>query len=283
MAVKIMQKRNSILCPNCRKLISADESMCPYCNILRPGSKFKNNIFVSGISDPKQLALAVIWLNVGMYVLSLICSGTQIGLTMNPLGALSPSNESIIVLGATGTIPIDRFARWWTLLSANYLHGSLLHIFFNMMMFWQLVPMAIKEYGTHRMITIYTIGGIVGYMASYFSGTYYSLGASASVCALVGCLLYFGKSRGGQYGQTLYSQLFGWVISLVIFGILFPRIDNWAHGGGLAAGIALGWLLGYEEKIREKMIHKTIGTVCVVSTIGVLLWAVTSGIWIMLH
>lgn len=278
-----MQKRNSMLCPNCKRLISADEPTCPYCNILRPGSKFKNNIIVSGISDPKRLALAIIWLNIGMYVLSLVFSGSKIGLTMNPFEALSPSGDSVIILGATGTIPIDKFARWWTLLSANYLHGSLLHIFFNMMMFWQLVPMAIKEYGTYRMISIYTIGGIVGYIASYMSGTFFSLGASAAVCALVGSLLYFGKSRGGQYGQALYSQLFGWVITLVIFGLLIPRVDNWAHGGGIASGIALGWLLGYEEKIREKMLHKTIGTVCVVATVIVLIWAVISGIWIMLQ
>lgn len=278
-----MQKRNSLLCPNCRKLISADESMCPYCNILRPGSKFKNNIIVSGISDPKRVALAVIWLNIGMYILSLVFSGSNIGFTMNPFEALSPAGDSVVILGATGTVPIDRFARWWTLLSANYLHGSLLHIFFNMIMFWQLVPMVIREYGPYRMISIYTIGGIIGYCFSYFSGTFFSLGASAAVCALVGSLLYFGKSRGGQYGQALYSQLFGWVISLVIFGLLIPRIDNWAHGGGIAAGIALGWLLGYEEKVREKVIHKTIGTVCVVATVITLLWAVISGVWIVLH
>lgn len=278
-----MQKRNSILCPNCRKLISADESMCPYCNILRPGSKFKNNAVITGLSDPKKLAMAIIWLNVGMYFLSLVLSGAKIGFTMNPFEALSPSGDSIVLLGATGVVPINQFGRWWTLLSANYLHGSLLHIFFNMMMFWQLVPMVIREYGTHRMITIYTIGGIAGYVFSYLSGTYYSLGASAAVCALVGCLLYFGKSRGGIYGQALYKQLSGWVISLVIFGILIPRIDNWAHGGGIVAGIALGWLLGYEEKIREKMFHKTLGTVCAVSTICVLIWAVTSGIWVMLQ
>ena len=278
-----MQKRNSILCPNCRKLISADEQMCPYCNMLKPGSRLKNNILISGMSNPKKFAFAVIWLNVGMFLISLVFSGKDIGMAMNPFNALSPSGQSILFFGATGTFPIDNYFRWWTPLSAVYLHGSAMHILFNMLMFWQLVPLAIKEYGTSRMFTIYTIGGVVGYIASYFSGTYLTVGASGAVCALVGSLLYYGKSRGGQYGQALYSQLFGWVVMMVIFGVLVPRIDNWAHGGGIAAGIGLGWLLGYEEKIREKMVHKTISMVCILVTVLVLVWSVASGIWIHLH
>ncbi len=275
-----MQKRNSILCPNCRKLISADEPMCPFCHVSRPGSKMKNNVLISGMANPKRVVLGIIWVNLGMYVLSLILSGNKIEFGMNPFGMLSPSGQSLLILGATGEIPINKFFRWWSPLSAMYLHGSVLHILFNMMMFWQIVPLVIKEYGTRRMLIIYTLGGIGGYIASYLTGTELTVGASGAIFALVGSLLYFGKSRGGQYGQALYSQLFGWVVIMAVFGLLVSRVDNWAHGAGLVAGAALGWALGYEERRREKLIHKTLGMICIIGTGGVLLWSIGSAIWI---
>jgi len=70
----------------------------------------------------------VLYANVGMFVLSLLIHPLKTGLSLNPLTFLSPDNGSLILMGATGVIPIHRFGRWWTLISANYLHGSVLHI-----------------------------------------------------------------------------------------------------------------------------------------------------------
>ncbi|MDA8402726.1 MAG: rhomboid family intramembrane serine protease [Desulfobacteraceae bacterium] len=217
-----------------------------------------------------------------MYIISLIISGSRIGFSMNPMTAFSPSSGGLEILGGTGTIPIDGFGRWWTLLSANYLHASLLHIFFNMLMFWQLAPLASREYGSYRMFSIYTIGGVIGFLVSYLARIPFTIGASAAVCALVGSLLYFGKSRGGVYGQAVYKQIFGWVISLFLFGFFIPGINNWAHGGGSLGGILVGWLLGYTEIRQERAYHKTIALVCAGLTVIVLLWAVFSAFLIVL-
>ena len=45
---------------------------------------------------------------------------------------MSPGNESLFVLGASGALPVFGYGRWWTVLSASWLHGSVLHIVFNM-------------------------------------------------------------------------------------------------------------------------------------------------------
>lgn len=266
-------KRNSILCPNCRKLISADEPICPYCSLLRPGSAFKNNPMIKTMGDAQRVAFYIIAINVFMFLVSLILSGRNIGMTMNPLYTMSPDDHVLLALGASGTYPIIRLGYWWSLIAANYLHGNLLHIGFNMLMFWQLVPLVVKEYGSYRMISIYTLGGVAGYVASFFAGIPLTIGASAAVCSLVGSLLYFGKSRGGLYGQTVYKQLSGWVVSLFIFGFLIPNINNWAHGGGILGGIAVGWLLGYNDIKSEKSYHKTLAFICAIMTILVLAWA----------
>ena len=56
--------------------------------------------------------------------------------------------------------------RWWTVLSAGWLHAGVLHILFNMMMLRQLGPPTADIYGAGRMVIIYTVGGVVGFICS---------------------------------------------------------------------------------------------------------------------
>jgi rhomboid protease GluP len=201
------------------------------------------------------------------------------GLSANPFMFLSPSNGALLLLGSTGTIPIDQGHRWWTLVSANYLHGGILHIVFNMIALRQIGPLVLREYGANRLIGLYTLGGIFGFLVSYFAGVRFTLGASAAVCSLIGASLYYGKSRGGAYGQAIYKQVSGWVLGLFLFGFLVPGINNWGHGGGIVGGIILGYLLGYNERTRENLFHRSLATVCVVLTVAVLAWATLSSVY----
>lgn len=275
----VSHQRGSILCPNCGKLISADESRCPYCGVTRPGSWWKSNLWTRGFRSTDQVIRAIIYANVAMYVVSLLLYPRASSLTFNPLALLSPGNRSLVFLGATGTIPIDRLHRWWTLVSANYLHGGIFHILFNMFAFRQLGALVFQEYGADRMVILYTLGGVIGFLVSYLAGVTLTIGASGAVCGLIGATLYYGKSRGGAYGQAIYRQIGGWAVGIFLFGILMPGINNWAHGGGILAGVVLGFLLGYQERRRESLFHKILAGICVVLTLTILGWAVASSIY----
>lgn len=272
-------QRQSILCPNCRKLISAYESRCPYCGIRHPGAWWKNNPWTQGLSSTGQLVKWIIAANVVMYAISLLLNPSGMGFSLNPFSFLSPSNQSLALLGATGTIPIDRLHRWWTLVSANYLHGGIIHILFNMIALRQIAPLVVQEYGGHRMFVLYTLGGIAGFLISYLAGVAFTIGASAAICSLIGASLYFGKSRGGTYGQAVYKQVGGWVVAIFVFGFLVPGINNWGHGGGIAAGLGLGFLMGYQEKRRENLFHKILAGLCALLTVVILGWAVLSSLY----
>ena len=272
-------QRSSILCPNCGKLISRDEHQCPYCGTVRPGSWLKNNAWTRGWRNPNRAVNTIVLVNAAMYVLCILINPGKIGVSLNPLTFLSPSGLALELLGATGTIPINHFHRYWTLVSAGYLHGGILHIFFNMMALWQLAPLVNREFGVYRMFIIYTLAGIVGYLVSYLAGVYWTIGASASVCGLVGAILYYGKSRGGVYGKALYRQIAGWVVFLFVFGLIVPGINNWAHGGGIFTGIIIGYLLGYREKKKENLFHKIFAAACAALTVAVLVWAVGTTIY----
>jgi len=273
-------EKKSMLCPSCRKLISSYEERCPCCGISNPGSRWKKSLPARILNNPQDMIKIIIYTNIVFYALTILLNPSKMGISMNPLTFLSPSNNSLFLFGATGTIPIDRLDWWWTLVSASYLHGGLLHIFFNMMALRQLGPFVIHEYGLNRFFTIYTLTGIAGFYVSYLAGIPFTIGASASICGLIGATLYYGKSRGGFYGDAIFKQVMGWVIFLGIFGFIVPGINNWGHGGGIVSGLLLGFILGYNESKMESQLHRTLALGCIFLTAGILLWAVLHAVYI---
>jgi rhomboid protease GluP len=274
--------KKSLLCPGCRRLISADEPVCPYCGLSKPGSLIKTFLSRSFSEGSFDVVRIILYTNVVFFILSLLLNPYRMGFSANPLTFLSPSNESVFLLGATGAIPIGGFGRWWTLISASFLHGGVLHIFFNMMALLQLGPFVVQEFGSSRFIVIYLLAGVGGFMLSYLAGIPLTLGASASICGLIGAIIYYGKSRGGFYGEAIYKQAMGWILGLVVFGLLIPAINNWAHGGGLVTGIVLGFLLGYNDKKMEGVSHRLLAFVCIIATLVVFLWAVFQAVLLIL-
>ena len=278
-----MIEKKSILCPHCRKLISNDEAVCPYCGASNPGARWKRT-FLGGSSwrryDP---VTALVGVNVVFYLLSLLLNPSALGLSANPLTFLSPSDESLFLLGATGVLPIGAYGRWWTLISASFLHGGLLHIFFNMMALRQLAPFILEEFGFYRFGILYIWTGVAGFFLSYLAGVPFTIGASASICGLIGAILYYGKSRGGFYGQEIYRQAMGWVIGLVLFGVFVPGINNWAHGGGIVSGLLIAFLAGYQERRPEQFLHRFLGSATLLLTALVLLWAVFQSLYLLFH
>jgi len=257
--------RKSILCPNCRRLISLDESRCPYCETARPGSLLKNNGLFRALSGGGFIK-AVIYVNIFFFVASLLLGDRPPRFTASPFTFLSPDFSGLLRLGATGTVMIEQAGRWWSLLTAGFLHASLLHIFFNMAAFNRLAPLVMREFGPARTIFLYLATGFFGFLVSWGGRVPITVGASASVCGLIGALLYYGKSRGGVYGSAVYRHVSGWVVGLFVMGLM-PGINNWGHGGGLVAGIILGYLLGYRDIRAEHTAHRLLAAAAVLITV----------------
>jgi rhomboid protease GluP len=269
-------ERKSILCPNCRKLISRDEPACPYCGLVRPG--IHNNAgIIRNVFFGSNPVMTIIYINIAFYIFSLFLDPQGI-FGSGAFSLLSPSNQSLFLLGATGTIPVIGAHRFWTLISASFLHGGIFHIFFNMMALYQLGPFVLREFGFHRFIILYIITGACGFAASVLFGIPFTIGASASICGLIGAIIYYGKSRGDSYGEVIYKEAMGWVIGLVIFGLIFSGINNWAHGGGLLSGICLAIIMGYNDNKQENAWCKILAYACILLTMAILVWAVINSL-----
>ena len=235
-----------------------------------------------GLDSGDKLIKIILAVNIAMFVISLLIQPRAIRFSMNPLGFLAPGGESLIALGETGSLLMNGLHGWWTLISANYparIHPA--HLF-QYDALTQVSHLITQLYGSYRYFLIYTISGVGGFFVSYLAGIPLTIGASAALCGLIGAALYYGKDRGGPFGQAVYKQIGGWALTILLFGFMIPGINNWAHIGGMAFGAATGFLLGYHEKKREDLYHRIAAAVCMVLTAGVLLWSLFRGVLFLL-
>lgn len=152
-------------------------------------------------------------------------------------GLQNPSLDVLRNFGLGGAIPLTS-GRIWTLVTACYLHGGLLHLAGNMACLFQLMPAVEGNFGRIRALAIYTIAGICGALASALAGEAYSLGASGALFGLMGSLFVWGWLRRDAYGRALMRSCAIWagiILALGFFGP--PGISNAAHLGGLAGGV----------------------------------------------
>ncbi len=255
----------SILCPSCGRLTNADAAECLVCGRRHPGmwgfGGALGKVFRRGSFTNVVTAACI-----ALYVVSLV---------FDPLAALrprgifdifAPSNQALFALGAAGSIPWE-LGRWWTLLTAIYLHGSLLHILFNVMWIRQLGPAVQDIYGPARLVVIFTVAGVVGFAASNMLGHPFTIGASGSIFGLLGALVAFGHKRGGTYGAMVLKQYGQWALILFVLGFLMPGVNNTAHAGGFVGGFAAGLALSLAERRAETQLDYVMAGACIVMTV----------------
>ena len=264
----------SMLCPYCGKLISKNAETCMHCGKRNPKTMTSVPFLQKILSGKVSFVQGITTACISFYMLALlldILNGRLALMQGGFFSLLSPSIFSLDILGYTGALPVIIEGKWWTLLTAIYLHGGLLHILFNSLWINQLGPVTEELYGSARFFAIYTISGLIGFLASTYLGFYFcicrTLGAYVASFGLFGAIVYFGRNRVCRFVDAVYRQKAQWLVSLFAFGFFFPGIDNFAHGGGFIGGYLAARLLGYQEKGRENMAHRWIALGCLALTV----------------
>ena len=131
----------------------------------------------------------------------------------------------------------------WRLVTANFLHGGLLHIAVNVYALTMIGPTVEQLYGRARFLVVFIVGGGVGFAASTLFVRQPSLGASAGLFALFGVLLGFAL-RGhldlpSATRRAMIRQILEVAAINLAFGFMVPYVDNAAHVGGFLGGLAL--------------------------------------------
>ena len=260
------QREGSVICTSCGVLVGVNDETCYNCGRRNPGL-WGFAPALRALGGDLGFVPFVIGTCVVLYILTLIASQGNIG-TGGIFGMLSPSRQALFLFGASGAVPVFVADRWWTVLSAAWLHAGLLHILFNMMATRQLAPVTAELYGPGRMVIIYTAGAAAGFALSSFAGEYlpnllflrggqFTVGASAPIAGLIGAMLAYGHRTGSSAAS---SQASTYILMLVVYGFLLPGIDNYAHAGGLLGGYVAARSL--DPMKPERVDHIVIALVC---------------------
>ena len=181
-------------------------------------------------------------INIVMFVLTNIVSWLP---GCRELGPLS-FNCALFLLGWKDNAFIVQ-GEYWRLLTAIFLHGSLIHLGLNMLALYVLGPQAERVYHSGRFLLLYLIAGLAGSVASYAFTPSPSVGASGAIFGIFGALAVFYYTTRDILGEAGREQLrsMGVLVAInIAFGIFAGgAIDNFAHIGGLFGGGLSGFML----------------------------------------
>ena len=276
------QTTGSVVCVTCGYLVGVNDDVCYHCGRRNPGL-WGFAPAVRALGNDVGFVPFVTGTCIVMYCLSLLLSGPNVVIFAGFMNILMPSSQSLMILGASGAWPVFLLGRWWTVLSASWLHGSLLHIFFNLTWIRQLAPEVADLYGPGRMVIIYTLAGAAGFLVTSFAGYFLAflpflqgaqitIGASASIFGLLGALVYYGRRTGSR---VVHQNAIYFAVVLFVFGLIMPGVDNYAHAGGFAGGYLVGQSL---DPLKPERVNHIVGAlVCLGLTILSILVSVLLG------
>lgn len=154
----------------------------------------------------------------------------------------------------------------WRLITPMFLHGSLLHIAFNMYALYIFGRGLEAHYGHGRFLALYLVAGFAGNVMSFLFSPAASLGSSTSIFGLLaaeGVFLYQNRALFGRQAQRALMNIVTIAVINLIIG-LSPGIDNWGHLGGLLGGalfsFSAGPLLRIEGIAPDLSIHDERGS-----------------------
>jgi len=232
-----------VVCPSCGRLVGVNDPECFNCG--RKNPSLWGFAPLLRYLDDIPLAQVVMVSCAILYLGMLLLSGRHVesgGMTI-----LGPSSQALLVFGASGAYPMFELHRWWTPLSASWLHAGVLHILFNMMWVRDLAPAVSHFYGASRAIIIYTVSGVAGFLLSsavnfvlWPGQPHFTVGASACIFGLLGAMIYYQRRAPTR---LIGFSAGGLAVVMLVFGFIMPGIDNWAHLGGLAGGFLASVLM----------------------------------------
>ncbi len=150
----------------------------------------------------------------------------------------STHTDVLIAFGAKVNLLIQQ-GEVWRLLTANFIHIGLMHLAFNLYALWFLGPFAEELFGHGRFLVLYLVSGVGGTLSSFLLSPALSAGASAAIFGLLGALILYSWRHPQLWRSGLGMNLVVVTAVNLVFGMIQPGIDNYAHLGGLVCGAVI--------------------------------------------
>jgi len=185
-----------------------------------------------------------VWVTPTIAGLLIVCFAASVLLGADPM---SPSAERLVELGASfGPLLLE--GQWWRAITSSLLHAGIAHLAFNLWAFWQAGDLTERLFGNAAFLAIYVLSAFGADLASVALKPFtVSVGASGAIFGVYGALLAFVLSHRGTLPRGFLHQqrssLLAFLAYNVVFGLTRREIDLAGHLGGLATGLAAGWIL----------------------------------------
>jgi rhomboid protease GluP len=245
---------NRRMCPNCRAFVTTSDKVCPYCQAplgARAVERRNPGEILGGlIPHARFTTIIILLINTALYLAEYI----------SPQSGISQFGRSLPAAYMNG--------EWWRLVTAGFLHGSILHILMNSWVLFDLGAEVETFYGTSRLIVFYFLSTVTGFaVSSHLSGNA-SVGSSAGIFGLIGAMLAFGFADRSSLGMQVKSLYTRWVIYGLVISFL-PGVDFWAHVGGFSGGFIAGWLASTPRArlMWKEPLLKALAGVCIALTV----------------
>lgn len=153
------------------------------------------------------------------------------------------SGETLVQWGGNFG-PWTLSGQYWRLVTATFVHGSIIHLAFNMWCLWSLGQLAEKLFSSSITLAVYLLTGVGGSILSlWWNPGRFSVGASGAIFGIAGAVIAgikFGHVAisSGQR-RSIFSSLMFFIIANFAIG-MGPGIDNMNHLGGFVAGAIFG-------------------------------------------
>jgi membrane associated rhomboid family serine protease len=136
---------------------------------------------------------------------------------------------------------------WYRLVTGGFLHASLLHIGFNMLLLLQLGMILEPWMGRVRFGLLYTASLLAGsFGVLLLDPNQFTVGASGAVFGLMGATVMAQRSRGVNPFQA--GGLGGLIVINLLITFVVPQVSMGAHIGGLIGGGLAGVFLVWSER-----------------------------------
>jgi rhomboid protease GluP len=179
----------------------------------------------------------LVGINVLVFVLMLVAGANW----------MAPDGELMVRWGSNYG-PSTLSGEWWRLFTCMFLHFGIIHIALNMWVLWSSGPLIEKLFGSVYFALLYVFAGLCGSLASlYWHPDVNSAGASGAIFGLFGGLLAFMLNPATRVPPSVMTAQLKSTLIFIAYNLLngatHTGIDNAAHIGGLAGGLAIGFAL----------------------------------------
>ena len=163
---------------------------------------------------------------------------------------------------------------YYRLVTSAFLHGSIIHLGFNMFVLFMIGPTLERVMGPVRFLALYALAGLGGQVASYMfsSPSTFSVGASGAIFGLFGALVVAGRRLRADVSQILVLL----AVNLAIGFLPGGSIDWRAHLGGLVVGALAALVLTHAPSNSFAPLLQIVGCVAIAGILfGAIGWRST--------